>query len=132
MRQTISSLLSDLNQKEQIYFRILPENHDAFYEDCRSCGITEFLSGKPFHREDVRGLMGIRSDRTIGYVSALCFSAAMAGNTSVDENGNEEKILLIDYDRLLQGEDGIIHVETDALHNGRPHNGRIITLENCH
>lgn len=130
MHQTITSLLSDLNQNEEIYFRISSENQDAFYEDCRSAGIVKFLNRKPFNKEDVRGLMGIRSDRTIGYVSPLCFSAAAAGDMAVDENGNEEKIILIDYDRLLKGEDEIIHSDPDAMNQNRKLSGRIITIGN--
>lgn len=126
----IESLVNALRENEQIYVRISRENYDTFFSDCAAAGIHQFFTGKEFKGEDVRGMMSIYHDRSIGYVSNLCFMAAVAGKEAVNRDDVGQNIIVIDYDKLLNGKDYILPKDKSVTLNGKPLTGRIITIQN--
>ena len=126
----IESLVNALRENEQIYVRISRENYDTFFSDCDAVGIHQFFTCKKFKREDVRGLMSINHDRSIGYVSNLCFMAAVAGKEAVNRDNVSQNIIVIDYDKLLRGEDYLLTTDKSVTLNGKQLTGRIITIHN--
>lgn len=90
-----------------IWYSIPNELRHEFYEEIKSLGVR-FYTNKKVNEEDIRCFMSVDPDLTTGYISIKCWSELLNNADLVDTNGNIIPVILLDYAKLINGEDPVI------------------------
>lgn len=74
----------------------------------KALGIKFFI-GEEINEEDIDCFMSVDPNLTTGYISIKCWSSLFNNSQLVDTEGNLKSVIQLDYAKLKNGENPVIH-----------------------